>query len=201
MRQVREAATKREVPIVTYMALMMFVVSVSVSLLLPRTASALSLPLLDTTTRIVTQTLRDTTAALQPTPTPQPNPAPDTTQSSSGAPLAARPSAESVTPYSSQPSTTGSHPSSSLATVTPLDTSWLVKSDTATATPRYTRSLTVDQPTRTSSADSLPFLQPTERGWSLFGVLWCWWLLGLAAVGVAVYALIHHSHRQNTLVS
>lgn len=197
MSQKRGVVTGRKVFIRVCMTLMMFAVSFAASLLLPRSASALSLPLLDKTTGLATQTLHGTTNALLPSPASQSNTTTDKSSPTNATPAADAtdsPAKSVVAPHVvNQASEPAVQSGVSLATLAPLDTVWLTKPVTATTTSARYASLDVDQPGHTSIADSDAVLQPTERGWSLLGVLWYWWLLGLAAAGLSVFTLVRRA--------
>jgi len=190
----------------TWTIFALFVAAVLASLLLAHRASALSLPILEKTTSLVTRVLKDTTNTSITAPASQSN---ATTTNTSPQNRSTAPAVVSVQqPMGSRvsrvnPSSDSSvQPDRSLTAVTPLDTTWLTEPILANATSSQSARLpTVDQPTRPSATDTLPFLQPTEQGWSLFGILWYWWLLGLAAGGVSLYVLVRHTYQLNNPLS
>lgn len=78
----------------------------------------------------------------------------------------------------------------SLPTLAPVKTDWLPR-EVASATPVHLASA-IDTP-QISVHDTVPaFLRPTNQGWSIYGVLWYWWLAVIAAVGVGIYSTFRY---------
>jgi disulfide bond formation protein DsbB len=50
------------------------------------------------------------------------------------------------------------------------------------------------------ASDKLAAIAPTENGWKLFGIVWYWWLLILAAIALFVWRVVAWVRREDDVL-
>ena len=50
------------------------------------------------------------------------------------------------------------------------------------------------------ATDKLAAIAPTENGWKLFGLVWYWWLLILAALSLMIWRLVSWMRREDDVL-
>lgn len=182
MGQHVQDAARQKISMKVFVAVLSLGASVSGSLVLSQPANALSLPLADISTSLLHPVLPasadGTPAAPAPPMAPLANSSPSQPSSSAAAvapqsppskPSAPKAPSLQITPAASPPLT---------QTPAPLDANWqsLSKNNTARLATANVNGVSA------SSPSSFAFLQPSDQGWQLFGIVWYWWLLAAAIV-------------------